>query len=250
MFGMRENGDVSMFISEGAIRVELTGEDNQELQLGSEKATIIVPAADGNNAPDTIPLWYYNDKAKNGEDLMWVEEGFATLSQDENSDTGYAYVGEVGHFTTWNCDYAYQSACTTGTVVDFEGTEIKHDVSKGVGLSYNGVDTERYIDSYGSFVAVGAVGGSLDLDIPYQSKSAGDLALGTQSIVPEFNMIKVPNALEVEASDMTGEGVFNTGWDYVTHNVTITYSTTRVPGLKLDDASLAKCHNVGTVVAD
>jgi hypothetical protein len=51
-----------------------------------------VPTSLVANAPTSIPLWYY-DEAKE----MWVEEGSATLQGD-------TYIGNVAHFSFWNCD--------------------------------------------------------------------------------------------------------------------------------------------------
>lgn len=93
--GIRENGDESAMISYGMMAVELEGEAGQKLQLAAgSKATITmpIPASMLASAPATIPLWWF-DEAKG----LWIEEKAAQKS-------GNNYVGEVSHFTFWNCD--------------------------------------------------------------------------------------------------------------------------------------------------
>lgn len=77
----------------GMVNVELEDPAGNPLQL-SQNATIKmdVPAALLSDAPASIPLWHFDET--NG---VWLEEGAAVL---ENG----AYVGEVAHFTWWNCD--------------------------------------------------------------------------------------------------------------------------------------------------
>ena len=81
-----------LLTSYGMINVELEDPAGNPLQI-SAPATLTVPAAShSDNRPDDLPLWYFD--AENG---TWREEGNATLQGD-------FYVGEVEHFTWWNCD--------------------------------------------------------------------------------------------------------------------------------------------------
>jgi len=59
-----------------------------------KKATITMPLSGLLSAapPTSIPLWYFNES--NG---LWKQDGTATK-------TGNTYVGEVSHFSWWNCD--------------------------------------------------------------------------------------------------------------------------------------------------
>lgn len=79
----------------GMMVVELEGDGGQKLQIASGKhATVImqIPASLTGSAPSTIPLWYFNDSTG-----KWMEEGKANAQ-------GNIYVGQVGHFSWWNCD--------------------------------------------------------------------------------------------------------------------------------------------------
>lgn len=83
----------------GMMAVELNAAGGQKLQLASgKKATIKfpIPAALLSQAPATIPLWHFDET-----DGMWKEEGSATKQGNE-------YVGEVSHFSFWNCDAPFQ----------------------------------------------------------------------------------------------------------------------------------------------
>ncbi|MES2848401.1 MAG: hypothetical protein V4685_05060 [Bacteroidota bacterium] len=93
--GIKENGSLKTLTTFGMAVVELTGNAGQLLQISEGKKAVLnfpLPTAVAANAPTTIPLWYF-DEAKG----LWIEEGVATKS-------GNTYIGEVKHFTTWNCD--------------------------------------------------------------------------------------------------------------------------------------------------
>ena len=88
----------------GMMAVELNGSAGEKLQLATGKSAAItfpIPTGLQAQAPATIPLWRFNDTTG-----LWVEEGTATKQ-------GNNYVGNVGHFSFWNCDYPYG-------VVDFK----------------------------------------------------------------------------------------------------------------------------------
>ncbi len=82
----------------GMVAVELRGENGEELNLmEGSTATINFPITEQDQAfaPEQIPLWYF-DEIKG----LWVEEGSATK-------VGNNYVGDVAHFSFWNCDVPY-----------------------------------------------------------------------------------------------------------------------------------------------
>jgi hypothetical protein len=81
--------------SYGMLAVELTGDAGQLLQITPGKYATLsfpIPPALVSAAPASIPLWSFNDSTG-----LWKEEGEAIKS-------GNNYVGNVGHFSYWNCD--------------------------------------------------------------------------------------------------------------------------------------------------
>lgn len=83
----------------GMMAVELESDAGEALNISEGNTATLsmpIPASLQGNAPSEIPLWSYNE-----EHGVWVEEEFAaTLSNG-------VYVGEVSHFSFWNCDYPY-----------------------------------------------------------------------------------------------------------------------------------------------
>ena len=93
--GLRTNGDLNVLDSYGMLEVELTGASGELLQIADgKKATLsmAIPSSLTATAPATIPLWYFDETTG-----LWKEEGSA-------NKVGNQYVGEVAHFSTWNCD--------------------------------------------------------------------------------------------------------------------------------------------------
>jgi len=106
-------GDSRLLITYGMVSVELFDDAGNQLELAADKtATISLPVSGeaANTAPATIPLWYFDEAT-----AQWIEEGSATLQNGK-------YVGEVSHFTFWNCDIPTDYIRLCGTVV-FEGVD-------------------------------------------------------------------------------------------------------------------------------
>ncbi|MFK7807893.1 MAG: carboxypeptidase-like regulatory domain-containing protein [Saprospiraceae bacterium] len=96
----------------GMIAVELQADNGEALNIAAGKTATIsmpVPAELLGNAPATIPLWSYNE-----EHGLWVEESSATLQNG-------AYVGEVSHFSFWNCDVPMDYVILDLNLVDNNG---------------------------------------------------------------------------------------------------------------------------------
>lgn len=101
-FGLQMPGDLPAYNqsfdpiileSFGMVNVEIYSAAGEELDITKNaQLEIAVPKDLINNAPNQIPMWYFD------VDLgYWVEEGIATLAGD-------IYQTEVSHFTLWNCD--------------------------------------------------------------------------------------------------------------------------------------------------
>lgn len=99
-------GGLRLLQTFGMVNVELEGESGQKLQI-NKPATLEmpVPASILTNAPNEIPLWYFDTEKE-----RWQEEGNATLE-------GGKYIGTVEHFTFWNCDVPMSFVNITGQVL-------------------------------------------------------------------------------------------------------------------------------------
>jgi hypothetical protein len=105
--GFSEDDGLVVLATYGMAAVELTGSQGQALQLAQGKPatlTVHVPASLQSKAPDAIPLWHYDENIG-----IWMKEGEATLQN------GY-YVGEVAHFSFWNCDAPFPVVQLTGSL--------------------------------------------------------------------------------------------------------------------------------------
>jgi hypothetical protein len=110
--GINTDGLMKGLTTYGMMAVELTGSSGELLQIADGKKSVItfpIPASISSSAPATIPLWYFNET--NG---LWKEEGIATK-------TGNTYMGEVSHFSFWNCDVPNINASFDCTVLTNDG---------------------------------------------------------------------------------------------------------------------------------
>jgi hypothetical protein len=115
--GINTTGNLQILTSYGMAAVELTGTGGELLQIATgKKATLStpIPTALAATAPNTIPLWSF-DEAKG----FWKEEGTATK-------TGNKYVGDVSHFSFWNCDVPNNYVQFNCTVVNTTGQPLQN----------------------------------------------------------------------------------------------------------------------------
>jgi len=138
------NNQVSQIESFGAISVTFSDSEGNDYNLATgQTATIRIPlASDANSAPDTIPLYYFDEDSG-----YWIEEGSASLVTNDGAPY---YLGSVEHFTTWNADQIYQSVQITGCVEDSDGNPITSARIITQGASYSG-QANATTDSTGRF---------------------------------------------------------------------------------------------------
>lgn len=90
-----KDGNKVILTSYGMLAVELESSAGEKLQIAAGNTatlTTAIPASLLASAPSTISLWYVDEQTG-----IWKEEGKATKN-------GTNYIGEVNHFTYWNCD--------------------------------------------------------------------------------------------------------------------------------------------------
>lgn len=141
LLAVNTDDDLAVMITYGMAGVELYGSNGEILQLGDDvTASLEMPiqAEQMAHAPESIPLWFFDET--NG---IWREDGVA-------NKTGDKYVGDVSHFTFWNCDYPYELATIQGTVlVDNENYDLGNMYVR-IELS-NGSSAVGNVSSNGSF---------------------------------------------------------------------------------------------------
>lgn len=118
---LNEGGTLKLLTTYGMAAVELTGSAGELLQLAQDKKASLsmpIPSSIAANAPATIPLWYFDETLG-----LWKEEGRATK-------TGNNYVGEVAHFSFWNCDTANNFIQLSLTVKDEDGNPLPNAIVK------------------------------------------------------------------------------------------------------------------------
>ena len=138
--GINEAGYLRLLTTYGMAAVEMTGSAGELLQLANgSKATMTfpLPAAMAANAPASIPLWYFDEQKG-----LWKQEGSATKN-------GNNYVGQVSHFSYWNCDVPNTYVRFNCTVVDSLGQPISHAFVKVSVVSNPNSAGYGYTDSAG-----------------------------------------------------------------------------------------------------
>jgi len=126
----------------GMIAVEMESGDGQKVQLKEGMpATITVPVDPSllGDAPIELPLWHFDEDRH-----KWVKEGMAELIDG-------SYVGQVPHFSWWNCDDFFDSAGLCVSIIDnrFNGSMQGLTVeitSQSQGTSTGVTDTEGNVN--------------------------------------------------------------------------------------------------------
>lgn len=117
LFAQDGSGNARALETLGMLSVELRGASGQKLQIASGHTAQVVMKIDNSQlgtAPNTIPLWHFdNDKG------YWIEEGTATRQ-------GNNYVGNVSHFSWWNCDAPFPVVSMCVNVVDANGNALSN----------------------------------------------------------------------------------------------------------------------------
>ena len=129
--GVRQDNSETAIESFGFISVDIMN-GTEKLQLAANQLATInvpIPAALQAKAPQTIPLWYYDESRG-----QWIEDGSATK-------TGTKYVGTVKHFSNWNCDMPNQTSYLEGVVVDQNNNPVSFAAVRQTGVDYTGQAT-------------------------------------------------------------------------------------------------------------
>ena len=119
--GLTTTGAIKTLQSFGMAAIELTGASGELLQIApGKKATLTfpIPSSLSATAPANIPLWYFDETIG-----LWKEDGSAIK-------TGNTYVGEVSHFSFWNCDVPANYVQFDCTVLDADNNPLPYTIVK------------------------------------------------------------------------------------------------------------------------
>lgn len=145
-----KNNNRSVLSSYGMLAVELESAGGEKLQVAAGSVatlTTAIPAVLQGSAPATIPLWYVDEQTG-----IWREEGVATK-------VGNNYVGDVKHFSFWNCDIPFPNITLSMTLKDPHGLPL---VNVPVKLKAASI----YGQAYGYTDSLGQVSGAVPSNMP------------------------------------------------------------------------------------
>lgn len=152
------NGEEVILQSFGMVHIELEGANGQKLNINQPaKISVDVPQLLSSQAPDIIPLWYFDDT--NG---IWIEEGMASL-------IGNHYEGEVNHFTLWNCDIPNTFVTLEGTINTFDAQSKAIASEAGIKVCVTWIEGNQTVctltDAMGNFSGKVPDNANLKIDI-------------------------------------------------------------------------------------
>ncbi|CAM3300301.1 hypothetical protein FLLO111716_01930 [Flavobacterium longum] len=133
LYAKGEDNQPKVLETFGMLNVELRGSAGQKLQIKSgHNAGISMKIDDSQmaTAPQSIPIWHFDETVG-----YWKQEGTATKQ-------GNAYVGEVSHFSWWNCDQFDTPAFVNITLTNSDGVAL---ANVGVGLDATGLQSAMQI---------------------------------------------------------------------------------------------------------
>ena len=210
------DGNARVLKTFGMIGVELITATGEPLNLApGKKATISlpIPASMQGNAPNTIPLWHFDEN--NG---YWKEEGTATKQ-------GNNYVGEVSHFSFWNCDVPTDYIILNGCLGNAAGDALSNIsitlTSANYGTGYG------YTDEQGQFGGIVPANEALELKVLDQcggvvyTTTVGPFAANTT--LGKINVpVNNPTAITVSGTLVDCNGApLTSGLAYIHYNDTL-----------------------------
>lgn len=209
-----KNGKIKLLASYGMFAVQLESNTGQKLQIKpGTKASLstAIPSALQSSAPATISLWYVDEQSG-----IWKEEGSAVKK-------GNVYVGEVAHFSFWNCDVPMDAVNLSATFKTNTGLPLVYATIKITAKNEGNIDsagfatsTYGYTDSLGQVSGLVPANNSLMLDVLDQcSNSIYSKNLGSLNENTDLGIITVTNSgsamvtLKGSLSNCSGNPVSN-----------------------------------------
>lgn len=189
-------GNARMMETFGMVHVQLTGSSGQKLQIANghtAEMTVPIDASQTSVAPNTIPLWSYDENTG-----MWNEEGSAVK-------VGNTYVGTVSHFSWWNWDAQFPQAILKVTVKNPAGQPM---VNTKVTLKRSSQTYETYgmTDNLGVVTGIIPANETLNLKVydicntVVYTSNVPSVAVGTTMTLPDIIVTSTGNQYTIQGN--------------------------------------------------
>lgn len=189
-------GNARIMETFGMVHVQLTGSSGQKLQIANghtAEMTLPIDASQTSLAPNTIPLWSYDENTG-----MWNEEGSAVK-------VGNTYVGTVSHFSWWNWDVQFPQAILKVTVKNPAGQPM---VNTRVTLKRSSQTYETYgiTDNLGVVTGVIPANETLTLKVydicntVVYTSNVPPVAVGTTMTLPDIIVTSTGNQYTIQGN--------------------------------------------------
>lgn len=224
-------GNARIMETFGMLHVQLTGASGQNLQIASghtAEMTVAIDATQTSVAPATLPLWTFNETTG-----IWQEEGFVTK-------VGNNYVGNVSHFSWWNCDAPFNQ-CILNVHVQNSAAQPLTNVKIQI-LRQNQASTSATTDGNGNASGIIPAGENLTLKIldacnnVILTNNIGPFANNSTNTLPAITIAQsLSNTVTITGTlkDCSGNNVTN-GLAYLSYpsnsNYFASYSTAVING--------------------
>lgn len=189
LLASNSNGDAKVLETFGMLHVELKGSSGQELNLATghtAEVSFDIDASQLSSSPTTIPLWSFDEVAG-----IWKEEGSATK-------VGSKYVGNVSHFSWWNCDAPFNQCNLTVTVHNNGGLPISN-LTVGIIRPSNPYAATGLTNATGQVTGIIPANENLTIQVSdycgniIYTSSIGPFATGSSNILP--TIVLIPSAI-------------------------------------------------------
>lgn len=178
------NGEAKILETFGMLHVELTGSSGQKLNIANghtAEVTFDIDASQLGSSPATIPLWSFDE-----ENGIWKEEGSATR-------VGNKYVGNVSHFSWWNCDAPF-AQCNLTIQVNNSANQPISNLSVYLIRPGQTYGTSGITNSAGLVTGIIPANETLTVEITDQcgntiyTGSAGPFTVGSSNVLPTITL--------------------------------------------------------------
>lgn len=191
----------------GMVAVELRGANGEELNLktgSTAKVSFPIASKDQATAPETVPLWYFDELRG-----KWIEEGSATKQ-------GNTYIGNVTHFSFWNCDVPFPLINFSVKIFNVDGSPAQ---SAKVKICAGSLGTSSGYTSDGSIN--GKIPKNELLTIKVFGNGACDQVIYTADVGPFANDVQLDNIQLEENEKYTLSGQVICDQTPVTNSVVV-----------------------------